>query len=303
MDKWNQIELFVLTAELGNLTKSAETLGISNATASRLLSSLEKRLNARLIERNTRGLSLTEVGNLFYFKCKDILDDLKEAESSASEASNEPTGTLRITSSSSFCIQYITPSLPLFLKKYPKIEVELVSVNRYLDLIESGIDVAIRTREFEPNNNITVRKLASTRRILVASPSYLKKYGTPKTIKDLLEHKFLLYTYIHKPEELHFTRDEKVEVIKVKSALKANDGMILKSAALDGLGILIQASSLIYDDIESGALIPIMSQWQLPKFSINFAYRNKTHLPAKVRVFIDFMVEQFKLNDIENKWR
>jgi DNA-binding transcriptional LysR family regulator len=243
MDKWNQIELFVLTAELGNLTKSAETLGISKATATRLLTALEKRLNARLIERNTRGLSLTEVGNLFYFKCKDILDDLKEAESAASETSNEPTGTLRITSSSSFCIQYITPTLSLFQKSYPKIDVELVSVNKYLDLIESGIDIAIRTREFEPNNNITVRKLAQTRRILAASPAYLEKNGVPKSIEELQEHKFLLYTYIHKPDVLHFTRGDESQMIKVKSALKANDGLILKSAALDGLGILIQARS------------------------------------------------------------
>ena len=302
MDKWNQIELFVLTAELGNLTKSAETLGISKATATRLLTALEKRLNARLVERNTRGLSLTEVGHLFYFKCKDILDDLKEAESAASETSNEPTGTLRITSSSSFCIQYITPTLSLFQKRYPKIDVELVSVNKYLDLIESGIDIAIRTREFEPNNNITVRKLAQTRRILAASPAYLEKNGVPKSIEELQEHKFLLYTYIHKPDELHFTRGTESQTIKVKSALKANDGMILKSAALDGLGILIQASSLIHTEVESGTLIPILSAWELPTFSINFAYRNRTHLPAKVRVFIDFMVEQFNHSEIERKW-
>jgi DNA-binding transcriptional LysR family regulator len=302
MDKWNQIELFVLTAELGNLTKSAETLGISKATATRLLTALEKRLNARLVERNTRGLSLTEVGHLFYFKCKDILDDLNEAESAASETSNEPTGTLRITSSSSFCIQYITPTLSLFQKRYPKIDVELVSVNKYLDLIESGIDIAIRTREFETNNNITVRKLAQTRRILAASPAYLEKNGVPKSIEELQEHKFLLYTYIHKPDELHFTRGTENQTIKVKSALKANDGMILKSAALDGLGILIQASSLIHTEVESGTLIPILSAWELPTFSINFAYRNRTHLPAKVRVFIDFMVEQFNHSEIERKW-
>ena len=302
MDKWNQIELFVLTAELGNLTKSAETLGISKATATRLLTALEKRLNARLIERNTRGLSLTEVGQLFYFKCKDILDDLKEAESAASETANEPTGTLRITSSSSFCIQYITPTLSLFQKRYPNIDVELVSVNKYLDLIESGIDIAIRTREFETNNNITVRKLAQTRRILAASPAYLEKNGAPKNIDELQEHKFLLYTYIHKPEELHFTRGDESQTIKVKSALKANDGLILKSAALDGLGILIQASSLLHTEVESGTLIPLLSDWELPTFSINFAYRNRTHLPAKVRVFIDFMVEQFNHSEIERKW-
>lgn len=302
MDKWKQIELFALTVELGSLTRSAETLGISNATASRLLTSLENRLDARLIERNTRGLSLTEVGKDFYLKCQGIIGDMKEAESAANESTHEPSGTLRITSSSSFCLKFINPTLPLFYEKYPNIEIELVSANRYFDLIESGIDVAIRTREHEANNNIKVRRLAQTRRVLVASPSYLKRHGTPTSIEALVNHQFLLYTYIDKPNELCFTRNGIQSTIKVKSILKANDGIILKSAALDGLGILIQASALIHDDIETGLLTPILQEWDLPRFSINIAYRAQKHLPAKVRVFIDFMVEQFNLKDINNQW-
>lgn len=302
MDRWTEIELFVQTAELGNLSKAAETLAISNATASRFLASLEDRLDARLIERNTRGLALTEAGEEFYLRCKGILTDMKDAEAAANASSLEPSGTLRITSSLSSCMKYITPVLPRFAERYPNIAIELVSANRYFDLIESGIDVAIRTREYEPNTNITVRKLAETRRILVASPTYLDRHGTPKTIEQLLQHKFLLYTYINKPNELHLTHAGETRAIKVQSGLQANDGLILRAAALDGLGILVQASSLIYEDVEAGRLIPLLDEWDLPRLSINIAYRTRKHLPAKVRVFIDFMVEHFRQQGCEKKW-
>jgi DNA-binding transcriptional LysR family regulator len=162
--------------------------------------------------------------------------------------------------------------------------------------------VAIRTRELEPDNNITVRKLAETRRILTASPAYLAQYGTPRTIEQLLQHKFLLYTYMPRPNELHLTRDGETQRIKVRSGLQANDGQILRAAALDGSGILVQIASLIDDDIEAGSLIPIMNEWDLPRLTINIAYRTRKHLPAKVRVFIDFMVEHFQQLDGKKKW-
>lgn len=302
MDRWTEIELFVQTAELGSLSKAAEILAISNATASRFLASLERRLDARLIERNTRGLALTEVGEEFYLRCKGILTDMKDAEAAANATTLDPSGTLRITSSLSSCMKYITPVLPRFVERYPNIDIELVSANRYFDLIESGIDVAIRTREYEPNSNITVRKLAETRRILVASPSYLARQGIPQTLEQLSQHKFLLYTYINKPSELHLTRNGETQVVKVRSGLQANDGQILRAAALDGLGILVQASSLIYDDVEAGRLMPLLDEWDLPRLSINIAYRTRKHLPAKVRVFIDFMVENFRQLDGDKKW-
>ncbi len=301
MDRWTEIELFVQTAELGSLSKAAEILSISKATASRILSSLEGRLDARLVERNTRGMALTEVGEEFYLRCKDILTDIKDAEAAANATTNDPTGTLRITSSLAFCMKYISPVLPRFVERYPNIDIELVSANRYYDLIESGIDVAIRTREYEPNANITVRKLADTRRILTASPSYLARIGTPKTIGQLSQHRFLLYTSISKPNELHLTRKGETQVVKVKSGFQANDGLILRAAALDGLGILVQTESLIYDDVETGRLVPILQEWDLPRLSINIAYRTRKHLPAKVRVFIDFMVRNFQQLHYERK--
>jgi DNA-binding transcriptional LysR family regulator len=302
MDRWMEFELFVQTAELGSLSKAAERLEISNATASRFLASLESRLDARLIERDTRGLALTEAGEEFYRRCKNVLSDMRDAEAAANATTFDPSGTLRITGTLSACMKFITPILPAFIERYPHIEIELVAANRYSDWIDRGIDVAIRTREYEPDSNITVRKLADTRRILVASPEYLERNGVPESIEQLLQHKFLLYTNLPKPNELPLTRDGETRVIKVRSGLQANDGHILRAAALDSLGILVQINSLIYDDVEEGRLIPIMQEWLLPKLTINIAYRSRKHLPAKVRVFIDFMIENFERLSEEKRW-
>ena len=294
MDRWTEFELFVQTAELGSLSKAAEQLDMSNATASRCLASLEKRLAARLIERNTRRLALTEIGESFYRRCKSILAEMKEAEAMVNATTFDPSGTLRITASLSFCMKHITPLLPEFTRMYPNIDVQIVAANRYFDLIDNGIDVAIRTKEYESDSDITVRKLAQTRRVLAASPSYLVKNGTPQTIEDLAHHKLLLYTYANKPNELHFTRDNKTQIIKVRSLLEANDGQILRTAALEGLGILIQPNYIIYDDVVAGRLIPILEEWDLPKLSINIAYQRRKNLPARVRAFIDFLIRHFR---------
>ncbi len=302
MDRWTEIELFTQTAELGSLSKAAELLDISNASASRCLASLEKRLDARLVERNTRGLTLTDVGEVFYQRCKGILAEMKEAEDEVNAAAMNPSGTLRITSSLTFCMEQVAPILPSFTKLYPNIDIQLIAANRYFDIIEAGVDVAIRTKEYESDSNMTVRKLADTRRILVASPSYLASNGKPATVGDLVNHKLLLYSYATKPNELHFTRNDESQVVKVKSLLEANDAAILRAAALDGLGILIQSAYSVYDEVKAGRLVPLLEEWELPRLSINIAYKTRKHLPAKVRVFIDFMVRHFREMDNERKW-
>lgn len=275
---------------------------MSNAAASRTLAALEKRLNARLIERNTRRLSLSEVGEEFYRQCKTVLSHMKEAEAAVNATTLAPTGTLRVTSSLSFCMKHIAPLLPEFHRRYPNVRLEIVAANRYFDLLDSGIDVAIRTREYESDSNITVRRLASTRRILAASPSYLAARGTPRTLEELSDHTMLVYNHANFPDELHFTKDNTTQVVKISSLLQSNDGQILRAAALEGLGILIQPNYIVYDDVVAGRLIPMLSDWDLPRLTINIAYTTRKHLPAKVRVFIDFLVQYFKDMDYENKW-
>ena len=302
MDRWTEIELFVQVAETGSLSRAAELLALSNAAASRYLSAMEQRLGARLVERNTRRLYLTDTGQEFFQKAKAILAELKDAEAAVNATALNPTGVLRISASLSFSLHHVAPLLKHYTERYPNVTVHIEAANRYLDIIDNNIDVAIRTREVEPDSNITIRRLAETRRILAASPAYVKQHGLPKMPQDLQKHKVLVYTYANKPNEMRFTRDGQDITVHVKGLLESNDGQVLRTAALDGLGILIQPSYILYDDIEAGRLVPLLDDWDLPRLTINLAYPSRKHLSAKVRTFIDFVVEHFKNMNYENKW-
>jgi DNA-binding transcriptional LysR family regulator len=292
----------VQVAETGSLSRAAEALDLSNAAASRHLSALEERLGARLVERNTRRLYLTDTGQEFFGRAKSILRDLKDAESVAKATSLNPTGVLRISASLSFSLHHVAPLLREYTQRYPNVTVHIESANRYMDIIDNNIDVAIRTREIEPDSNITIRRLGETRRILAASPRYFAQHGVPKTLEDLQQHKMLIYTHANNPNELRFTRNGETRTVTVKGLLDANDGQILRAAALDGLGILVQPSYILYEDIVAGRLVPVLDEWDLPRLTVNLAYPSRKHLSAKVRTFIDFMAEHFLKMDYERKW-
>ncbi|WP_268796377.1 LysR family transcriptional regulator [Pseudomonas huanghezhanensis] len=302
MDRLTELELFVSTTELGTLSKAAELLDISNASASRHLSALEERLKVRLIERNTRRLSLTPAGNEFYKRCKVLLAELREAESSLTSSLAEPTGTLTITASISFAMLHISPLLPRFCKRYPQIKVKVVGANRYYDIMDSEIDMAIRTREFEPDSNISIRRLAETRRVLAASPEYLHQRGTPERVEDLAQHDMLLYSHANQPRTLNFRKGDAEASITIDPIMETNDGQIVRAAALSGLGILVQPMYILYTDLIAGRLVPLLDDWHLPTLTINIAFQNKRFMPAKTRLFIDFLLEEFNDQQYERYW-
>ncbi|PKO68024.1 MAG: LysR family transcriptional regulator [Betaproteobacteria bacterium HGW-Betaproteobacteria-16] len=302
MDRWTEIELFVQVAETGSMSRAAEALNLSNASASRHLAALEERLGVRLVERNTRRLYLTETGQEFFQRAKGILGDLRDAESTVNAAALNPTGVLRVTSSLSFAMHHIAPLLREFTDRYPNVTVHVEAANRYLDIIDNNIDVAIRTREYEPDSNITIRRLGETRRILAASPGYLARHGFPRTLDDLQKHKLLIYVHANNPNELRFTKGDEHRSVSVHGLLETNDGQIVRAAALDGMGILVQPSYIVYDDVVAGRLVPVLDDWDLPHLTINLAYPSRKHLSAKVRAFIDFMAGHFEKMDYERKW-
>jgi DNA-binding transcriptional LysR family regulator len=302
LDKWVEVQLFVATAERGSISKAAEALGLSTSAAGRHLANLEQRLGARLVERNTRRLFLTDVGEEFYRRCRDITSEMQAAEALVSSALLSPVGTLRVTGSVSFCSQIIAPLLPEFSARYPKLEVAITAANRYFDLIDSGIDVAIRTREHEADSALVIRRLAQTRRILAASPEYLERYGTPRTLDDLAGHRFLIYTLANNPHELAFTKGAETRVIKIGGLLESNEGQVICKAGLSGLGIVIQPVYIIHDDVVAGRLVPIVDDWDLPRLKVNIAYPNRQFVPSKVRAFIDFLVAHFEAMEYERRW-
>jgi DNA-binding transcriptional LysR family regulator len=303
MDRWTEIELFVQVAEMGSLSRAAEALGLSNAAASRHLAALEERLAARLVQRNTRRLFLTDVGDAFYRRCKPLLAEMHDAENAVNEAAIRPTGLLRVQASLSFSMIVIAPLLTELNERYPDLRVEIVASNRYTDLLEGGIDVAIRNREYENDSAITVRRLAETKRVLAASPQYLQRHGTPRAPDELKNHRLLIYNLANHPNELRLTaRDGSVSSLAVHGVLEANDGQIVRVAALKHLGILMQPMYIIHDDVVAGRLVLLLTEWELQRLTINIAYPTRRHLPAKVRCFVDFLVEKFEELDFERRW-
>jgi DNA-binding transcriptional LysR family regulator len=302
MNHLREIELFVQVGDLGSISKAAEALEISISAASRALIALEARLGVQLVKRTTRRLFLTDAGAQFHQQCKSILANLREAENSVTETAVKPTGRLRVTASLSFCVLHIAPLLPEFTRRYPDIQVEVIAANRYYDIIENGVDVAIRTRQVESDSNITIRRLAETRRILAAAPSYLEKFGVPVLPPDLNRHHILNYALSDTPNELPLRRGNEKIVSRIRPLLEANDGQILRQAALAGMGILVQPKYIVYDDLLSGRLVPVLDDWDLPRLTINIAFQTRAHLPAKDRLFIDALVERFRVNDFERLW-
>lgn len=302
MDRLLQLEVFSRTAELGSLSKAADTLRMSNAAASRHLSALEERLAVRLIERNTRRQWLTEAGQELLQRCSTLLNELAEAEDAVSDRALSPKGMLRVTSSLSFAMIYMAPMLPAFRKLYPKLDVQIIAANRYPDFIEAGIDVAIRTREQEPDSNIIIRRIGQMRRVLAAAPSYLATRGVPEHPADLARHDMLVYNLANDPYSLRLSKGSTTQTVRIAPTLDSNDGQIICGAARAGLGILIQPLYIVQSDISAGKLVPVLTDWELPLLTMNVAYQNRVRLPAKIRVFSDFLVDHIRTHSDAGIW-
>lgn len=302
MDRLTQIELFVQTVELGSITRAAEKLVMSDAAASRSLSALEERLGARLLERTTRRLWLTEAGREYHARCLQLLAGIAEADAKVSEHSLNPAGVLSLTSSPSFAMMHIAPLLPEFRRQYPGISVRLLAANHYEDAIDAGVDIAIRARPFEPDSSITVRKLANARYVTVASPDYVSQHGTPVHPGELSKHPVLIYGFTREHLSQRFTRGEKSEMVQIEPALLSTEGRVLCEAALAGGGILFQPTYTIFEDVRAGRLVPVLPDWELTPVVVNLAYHTRKLQPAKIRVFMDYLLDQFAQKELERKW-
>lgn len=302
MDRWTEFQVFVKIAEDRSLTRAARALNLSVSAISRHLMNLEARLGARLIQRSTRQLSLTSEGEALFIDARDLLATWEAAEGNVTARSHAPTGRLRIGASLSFSLLHLMPVVAQFRQLYPAVSIEIVSSNRYYDIIENGLDLAIRTRRVEADSSITIRRLGETRRLLAASPKYLERRGIPIHPQDLLGHDLILYTLADNWNEFHFSKRGDAVVIKVDGGILANDGQLICQAARDGLGILAQPTYIIQDDLDKGHLVRVLDEWDLPRLTMNIAYPSKSFVPVRTRLFINFLAERFRMNDFEAIW-
>ncbi|MEL6205353.1 MAG: LysR family transcriptional regulator [Pseudomonadota bacterium] len=293
MDRLTEMEAFATVVDQGGFTDAAKKMGISKSAVSKHVSSLEARLGARLLNRTTRRVSPTEIGLAYYDRARRVLNDAGEADALVTSMQSAPSGLLRISVATDFGVNHLSPILGEFLADYPDITVNMVLNNRYVELISEGFDMAIRIGELE-DSTLRARKLATTTKRMIASPSYFQRYGRPMRIDDLNEHKLLHYSNQSAGSVWKLTAPsgEKRQV-RTSGWLTVNDGQSLLNAAMSGLGIAYLPSFLYADAMKEGEVEEAIPDLPVEPLGIYAVYPPGRFTQPKVRAFIDFLVRSF----------
>ena len=278
--------VFTQLVESGSFTTTARRLGLSKASISRELAALEERLGAQLLVRTTRRMSLTEIGEVFYERCRRVVEEAEDAERSIHQLQAEPHGSLRVTVPMSFGVHQIAPRIPRFLARHPALKVEIEATDRVVDLVYERIDLAIRIRRPQESSYV-IRRLCPIRGLLCASPDYLERHGAPRTPLEVAEHSCL--TYRGASELWRFRTGEE---IAVSGRLTFDNGDALRIAALEGLGLVTLPTYLCGPDVRAGRLVPLLLEHMHPGTSVFAVYPENRHLSPKVRAMIDWLAEE-----------
>ncbi|HEC20727.1 MAG TPA: LysR family transcriptional regulator [Gammaproteobacteria bacterium] len=289
MDRLTSMSVFVTVVDQGSFSAAAEQLQLSRATISKHIAALENCLGGRLLNRTTRRISLTEAGKAYYEHCRQILEDVVDAECVVTGFSSEPRGRLRINAPMSFGTKQFADIVAMFCQAYPDIDVELSLSDRFVNVVEEGYDLAIRITQLK-ESSLVARKLAPCRVVLCASPDYLKTHGRPVTPDDLEQHTCLHYAYSEAGKTWVLNGPDGEYRIRIHPKLSADNGDVLCTAARQGLGITLLPTFIVGDAIRAGDLDIILPAYQPPQINIYAVYASRKHLSAKVRAFIDFAV-------------
>ena len=286
------MELFARIVERGSLSAAARDLGLSKSLVSRRLGQLEDRLGARLVNRTTRNLALTDIGREFNERARRVLLEAEDAEACARDASTEPAGRLRIAAPVSFGYLHLAAPLAGFLAEHPKVEVELELNDRFIDLVGEGYDLAIRSGQLE-DSSLIVRPIAKARILLAAAPAYLARRGAPEAPADLARHVCLVYGNQPAARVWRFLVEGKWVAPSIYPQLTANNGDALCRAAVEGLGIVALPSFIIGPALAAGRLRPLLSHLPMPDQPIQAIYPGGRPAPQRLRSFVDFMTGYF----------
>ncbi|MES5484711.1 LysR family transcriptional regulator [Bradyrhizobium sp. INPA03-11B] len=294
MDRLRAFEVFAAVVGQGSFTRAADKLETSPANVTRYVNELEEMLGARLLNRTSRRLSLTETGKTLYDRALSILEEVAEAEAIASSAAMQPRGRLRINAPLSFGILHLAPLWPRFMARYPDIELDISLVDRLVDLVDEGFDLAVRiSREGSPS--LISRKLAAIHHFVCASPDYVARHGAPQTPDDIRNHACIAYAYSASAEEWRLLdRDGKLHTVPVSNIFHTNNGETACAAAAAGFGLILQPTFLIGELLRQGRLVRLLPDYQTPEIDVLAVYPSRRHVSAKVRVMVDFLVEAFR---------
>jgi DNA-binding transcriptional LysR family regulator len=292
MDKFASMRVFTAVVDGGSFANAADKLALSRGMVTRYVSQLEAHLGVRLLNRTTRKLSLTEAGADYYQRATQILSMVEDSEAAAARQASVPRGTLRIATSVAFGVLQMGSAITDYLKRYPGLHVDLALNDRVVDLVEEGFDLAIRIGP-RVDPGLVARKIASMRIVVCASPAYLKKYGTPVDPDSLVRHNCMTYAYSRLENHWPFRREATERNVDVAGSLRVNNGNVLVSAAVEGLGIIRQPAFLVAEALRKRALIRVLPEWDAGEHAVSAVYPNRQFLPPKVRTFIDFLAERF----------
>jgi DNA-binding transcriptional LysR family regulator len=292
MDKLAAMEAFTKVVALGSYAEAGRALGVTRSAVSKAVMELEHLLSARLLDRTTRRVSPTEAGRAYYERCIDVLATISETELQISSLHDVPKGVLKINAPTSFGALYLGSAMAEFMVTYPDVKVELGLSDRFIDPIDEGFDVTIRIAALT-DSSLIARKLAPARRVLVASPGYVARYGEPQTPQALAEHRCLNYGHTTTLQRWHLTDQGKPVTVPVSSAMCSNNGDVLRAAAVAGQGIALLPTFLVGPDIASGRLQLILPAYPPVDLAIHAIYAPNRYLAAKTRVLIDFLVARF----------
>jgi DNA-binding transcriptional LysR family regulator len=298
LDRVSSMLSFVKVVEHGGFSSAARQLNLATSVVTTHVKSLEERLGVRLLNRTTRNVSLTEAGREYYERCVQILSEIENAEEAAQVLQSKPRGILRLNTSPAIPA-VIASSIAEYNDLYPDVTIHLTATSRMLDLVEEGFDLAIWYAA-APVANLIIRRLASYRMVICASPQYLAKHGRPKHPSELTKHNSVIFydaTLAKQGREWTFTGSKGDFQVKFSGNLETNSPIAFRAAALHGQGFIITPAPLVIDDLKSGALVAVLSDFLPKQFSIDALYPHREHLPAKVRTFIDVLARNFRQTD------
>jgi DNA-binding transcriptional LysR family regulator len=284
--------VFARVVEAHSFTAAARQLGMSKSAVSKAVAGLEDRLGARLLNRTTRRLSLTEIGQAFYERSARVVAEAEEAELAVTRLQATPRGRLRVSAPVSFGIRHLGPALPDFMARCPEVRLDIDFADRFVDLVDEGYDLAVRIGHL-PDSSLVARRLAESRLVVCAAPGYWDRRGRPERPQDLAGHDCLTYAYHPNPSEWPFQGPEGRIAVRVDGGLRTNNGDVSLQAALAGLGVVRLPTFIVGCDLAAGRLEAVLAAYEVPPVGVYAVYPHNRHLSAKVRAFVDFLAERF----------
>ncbi|GAA0310011.1 LysR family transcriptional regulator [Psychrobacter aestuarii] len=292
MDRIDAMRAFVAVVNEGSFSKAAGSLGLSPQLVSKYVSKLEEKLGTRLLQRTTRQVSVTEAGSRYFIHAQQILLSIDEMAAQLNGLQQSPKGVLRISAPVSFALKHMVTLTRDFQKRYPAVTIDLQLNDRKVDIIEEGFDVALRIGELK-SSSLIAKQIAPVRVVLCAAPEYLREYGTPTTLAELDDHRYLHYSYMNMEAKGVIYEYLKARYFKQSSTFYSNNGDVLVESAGAGAGFVLQPTFIASDALGTGKLVTILPQYEPEPIHLYAVYAHKKLLPHKVRCFIDFISDYY----------